>query len=301
MSRIVAWTQWPDLTVPEGIELRSEITHPLATSDHSEITFYVPRYFGGRQALEYVHQMPALKYLQVPNAGYEDALEFMREGLILANATGVHDDSTAELAVGLAIASRRGFVDFVHAQDMGIWAHERYPSFSDSKIGIIGYGSIGKTIAKNLSGFTVETMAFTRSGADGSIKIAELDNYLPVLDIVILILPMTAESKCLFNKERLALMKDGALIVNVARGGIIDTNALVAELTNKRLFAALDVTDPEPLPHDHPLWKAPNLLIAPHVGGDTEAFESRGRRLVETQLSRLARGEELINIVARGL
>lgn len=298
--KIIAWTQWSDIKVPEGIELRSETTHPLATSDLSDINFYVPKYFGGRQALEYVTQMPSLKYLQMPNAGYDDALEFMRDGLILANASGVHDDSTAELAVGLTIASRRGFVDFIRAQDKGQWVHKRYTSFSDSKIGLIGYGSIGKTIAKNLSGFEVEVIPFTRSGSDGSIKISELNSYLPTLDIVILILPLTSESKHLFNKDRLALMKDGALIVNVARGGIIDTDALLAELNSGRLHAALDVTDPEPLPQDHLLWKAPNLLIAPHVGGDSTAFDPRCRRLVEAQLERLARGEEIINVVARG-
>jgi phosphoglycerate dehydrogenase-like enzyme len=298
--KIIAWSQWPDLKVPSGVELRSESTHPLATSDLSEINFYAPTYFGGRKALEYVNKMPNLKYLQMPNAGYEDALEFMRGGLILANASGVHDDSTAELAVGLAIASRRGFVDFIRAQDKSEWAHQRYTSFSDSKIGLIGYGSIGKTVAKNLSGFAVEVIPFTRSGSDGSIKISELDTHLPSLDIVILILPLNADSKKLFNKERLALMKDGALIVNVARGGIIDTEALLAELNSKRIYAALDVTDPEPLPQDHPLWKAPNLLIAPHVGGDSTAFEPRCRGLIEAQLDKLSRGEGISNVVARG-
>jgi len=297
---IIAWSQWSDINVPAGVELRSEATHPLATSDLTDITFYVPKYFSWRQGLEYVLQMPQLQYLQMPNAGYDDALEYMREGLILANAAGVHNDSTAELAVGLAIAARRGFVDFVRAQDKGEWVHQRYTSFSDSKIGLIGYGSVGKTIAKNLSGFAVEVIPFTRSGADGSKKISELNSYLPTLDIVILILPLTPESKHLFGKERLALMKDGALIVNVARGGIIDTDALLLELNNRRIHAALDVTDPEPLPQEHPLWSAPNLLITPHVGGDSTAFEPRCRRLVEAQLARLARGEEIINIVARG-
>lgn len=298
--KIIAWTQWSDLKAPAGVELRSEATHPLATSDLSDINFYVPKYFGGSQALAYVQQMPELKYLQMPNAGYDDALEYLRDGLILANAAGVHDDSTAELAVGLAIAARRGFVDFIRAQDKGEWAHQRYPSFSDSKIGLIGYGSIGKTIAKNLSGFAVEVLPFTRSGAAGSIKILELDSYLPTLDIIILILPLTPESKHLFGKERLSLMKDGALIVNVARGGIIDTDALLAELKSRRIYAALDVTDPEPLPQTHALWSAPNLLISPHVGGNSTAFDPRARRLVEAQLERLARGEEIANIVARG-
>jgi phosphoglycerate dehydrogenase-like enzyme len=300
MGKIIAWTQWADLKVPGVIELRSELTCPLETSDLSDINFYVPHYFGGAKALNYVNQMPQLKYLQMPNAGYDDALDYVREGLIIANAAGVHDDSTAELAVGLAIASRRGFVDFVRAQDKGEWAHQRYTSFSDSKIGLIGHGSIGKTITKNLSGFAVEVVPFTRSGTDGSVKILELDKYLPTFDIIILILPLTPESRHLFGKERLSLMKDGALIVNVARGAIIDSDALLTELQSQRIYAALDVTDPEPLPQGHALWGAPNLIIAPHVGGDSTAFEPRARRLVEGQLERLVRGEEIINIVARG-
>ena len=114
-----------------------------------------------------------------------------------------------------------------------------------------------------MSGFKVEVVAFSRSGSDGAIKISELDQYLPTLDIVILILPLNAESKHLFNAKRLGLMKDGALIVNVARGPIIDTEALLVELNSGRLHAALDVTDPEPLPAEHPLWQAKNLILLP--------------------------------------
>ena len=127
-----------------------------------------------------------------------------------------------------------------------------------------------------------------------------LDKHLPNLDIVILILPLTDESRHMFNKERLAKMKDGALIVNVARGPIIETEALIAELNSGRIFAALDVTDPEPLPAGHPLWKAKNLLLVPHVGGNSTAFEPRGRKLVESQLKLLAEGKPLNNIVAVG-
>ena len=162
---------------------------------------------------------------------------------------------------------------------------------------MIGFGSIGKQVAKNLSGFEVEVIGFSKSGRDGSKKIEELDTYLPTLDIVILILPLNAESKHLFNAERLSKMKDGALIVNVARGPIIDTDALVKELNSGRIFAALDVTDPEPLPEGHPLWSAKNVLIVPHVGGNTTAFEPRARKLVESQLKLLAGGQPLKNVV----
>jgi phosphoglycerate dehydrogenase-like enzyme len=294
------WTQWSDLSAPAGITLLSPENFPLDTSDLSQIDMYVPSYMGGAKALSYAAKMPNLSILQMLNAGYDDALAYLRPGLTLCNARGVHDASTAELAVGLAIASRRGFGEFIREQVAGTWNHRRFPSLSDSKVGIIGFGSIGKEVARKLAGFDVTITAFTQSGRDGTVKIDDLDNHLPHLDIVILILPLSDSSRHMFNAERLAAMKDGALIVNVARGPIIDTDALIKELSAKRIFAALDVTDPEPLPEGHPLWKAPNLIVVPHVGGNSAAFEPRGRALIESQLKLLAAGKPLEHVVAQG-
>ena len=300
MSSINVWTQWDDLTAPAGITLLSPENFPLDTSDLSQIDFYVPLYMGGAKALSYAAQMPNLKTLQMLNAGYDDALAYLRPGLTLCNARGVHYASTAELAVGLAIASRRGFPEFMREQIAGRWSHHRTSALSDSKIGIIGYGSIGKKIAKNLSGFEVSVTAFTQSGRDGSLTIDQLDAHLPELDIIILILPLSDSSRHLFNAKRLAAMKDGALLINVARGPVVETDALVKELNSGRIFAALDVTDPEPLPTGHPLWSAKNLLLLPHVGGNSDAFEPRGRALVQAQLQLLAAGAPLEHVVAQG-
>jgi phosphoglycerate dehydrogenase-like enzyme len=297
MSEQVVWTQWDDLNVPSKFKKLSPKTTPIQGGDFSEVTFYVPWYMGGRPALEMTQKMPNLKILQVPNAGYDDALEFVRPGITLCNGKSIHDDSTAELAVGLTIASLRGFADFVRNQDKSEWVHTRNKSINDRKIGIVGFGSIGSTIAKMLAGFAVEIVAFTQSGRDNTIAIADLDKHLPTLDVVILILPLTPESKHLFNAKRLALMKDRALLVNVARGPIVETDALVKELNSGRITAALDVTDPEPLPKDHPLWLAKGVLISPHVGGNTTAFEKRAKRLIESQLQLLASGERLNNII----
>ena len=300
MTDHVVWTQWDDLNVPSKFKRLSPANTPVESADLSEITFYVPTYMGGRPALELTKKMPNLKILQMPNAGYDDALEFVRDGMTLCNGRSIHDDSTAELAVGLTIASLRGFADFVRNQDKSSWVHVRNQSINDKRVGIIGFGSIGSTIAKMLSGFSVEIIPFTQSGRDNTIAISNLDQHLPTLDVVILILPLTAESKHLFNAQRLALIKDGALLVNVARGPIVDTNALVKELNSGRITAALDVTDPEPLPSDHPLWKAKGVLISPHVGGNTSAFEKRARRLIESQLQLLAEGKSLNNVIVAG-
>lgn len=300
MSEIKVWTQWSDLSVPPGITLLSPENFPLDSSDLSQIDFYVPTYMTGAKGLSYVVKMTNLKTLQMPNAGYDDALAHLRPGITLCNATGVHDASTAELAVGLAIASRRGFSELIKDQMNEVWNHRRFPALSDSKVGIVGFGSIGKEIARKLSAFDVEITAFTQSGRDGSLTIDQLDAHLPSLDIVILILPLSDSSRHMFDATRLSKMKDGALLVNVARGPVIVTDALVAELNSKRIFAALDVTDPEPLPTGHPLWKAPNLIVLPHVGGNSEAFEPRGRKLIESQLRLLAQGKALEHVVAQG-
>lgn len=294
------WTQWDDIRVPDGVERLTPTNTPLDTSDLSRITFYVPSYMQGRHALEYVKSMPNLKVLQMPNAGYEDALEYLRPGLTLCNGRGIHNDSTAELAVGMAIASLRGFPRFVISQSQAKWDPAQFRSINDRKIGIVGFGAIGKTIARNLSGFDVEVIGFSRSGRDGAVKIEHFDEYLPSLDVVILIMPLNEESRGFFDSRRLALLKDGALLINVARGAIVDTQALLVELRTGRITAALDVTDPEPLPPDHPLWKEAGVFITPHVGGNSSAFEPRARRLIESQLIRLASNQLLENIVIQG-
>ncbi len=297
MTSQVIWCQWDDLIVPAGLRLVSSSATPLDGDNLDEITFFVPPYMGGRRALLPVLRMPKLKVVQLPTAGYENALEFARPGLTICYASGVHDDSTAELAVGLTIASLRGFPEFIGNQISGKWVRSFHKSLSDSRVGIVGFGSVGQRIKENLSGFTVDVIAFTRSGSNNSKKMIELDAELPHLDVVILAMPLNEESRGFFNAKKLALMKDGALLVNVARGPIVDTDALVAELNSGRLLAALDVTDPEPLPLGHPLWKANGLLISPHVGGDSTAFEPRFRKLLEEQFRRLAAGERLLNIV----
>ena len=154
MSEVV-WTQWDDLKVPSAITQLSPANTPTKGGDFSKVTFFVPEYMGGLAMLELTKQMPNLKVLQMPNAGYEDALEFTRPGMTLCNGRGIHDASTAELAVGLTIASLRGFPDFVRNQAKGEWIHKKYQSLNDKKVAVIGYGSIGKTVVRNLSGFDV--------------------------------------------------------------------------------------------------------------------------------------------------
>jgi phosphoglycerate dehydrogenase-like enzyme len=151
-----------------------------------------------------------------------------------------------------------------------------------------------------LAGFEVEITSFSKSGSNGAITMDKFDALLPTFDVIILIVPLNSETRHLMNSNRLAAMKDGAALINVARGAVVDTDALLKELQAGRISAGLDVTDPEPLPAGHPLWSAPNTFITPHVGGDSRAFEPRGRALVEEQLARFAAGQPLVNVVVQG-
>lgn len=295
----VIWTQWDDLNLPAGVtHLPTDGIAPAA-SDLDSIEFYVPRYMGGPAAIAMIPEMKNLKVIQSPNAGVDDVLKIRPDGVTLCNAAGVHDASTAELAVALSIASRRGFAAFARDQVDQRWGHERMSSLTDSNIAIVGYGNIGKTIARMLGNFEVAITAFSKSGRDGALTLDNFDRLLPTFDVIILIVPLNDQTHHLMNAARLASMKDGAALINVARGPVVDTDALIAELNSGRITAGLDVTDPEPLPAGHPLWSAKNVIITPHVGGDSAAFIPRGRKLVEEQLARFASGQPLLHIVAQ--
>jgi phosphoglycerate dehydrogenase-like enzyme len=166
---------------------------------------------------------------------------------------------------------------------------------------IVGYGSIGEAVERLLISFGVRVERVARHSRPGVSGPADLSALLPRADIVILLVPVTPATVGLADARFLGAMHDHALLVNAARGAIVDTGALLAELTAGRLRAALDVTDPEPLPPGHPLWSAPGLLLTPHVAGISTQTIPRTRALVWDQLARYAAGEPLHNVVgARG-
>ncbi len=292
------WSEFSDLRIPSSLKTLPINGEFPDEGDLSKITFYVPPYMAGARALEPIAKMSSLQVIQSPNAGVDDVLAILPEGVTLCNAKGVHDASTAELAIGLAISARRGFATFMANQAKSEWIHDRHSSLTDSRVGVVGMGSIGSLIAKQLQVFNVEVIGFSRSGSNSTKTMADFDALLPTLDIVILILPLTSQSHHLMNRSRIDAMKKGATLVNVARGPVVDTDALVDALNRGHITAGLDVTDPEPLPPRHPLWSAPHVIITPHVGGDSSAFNPRVRSLIESQLERFATGQPLINIVA---
>jgi phosphoglycerate dehydrogenase-like enzyme len=250
-------------------------------------------------------EMTGLRVVQTLSAGVDHVTPYLSQlppGVRLCNARGVHEASTAELTLALILASLRGIPRFVHGQDAEEWHAGFYPALADRTVMIIGYGSIGAAIEDRLAPFECERVVrVARSARDtprGPIHaLSELPELLPAADVVILSTPLTEATKGLAGADFLARLKDGALLVNVARGPVVDTEALLAELKSGRIQAALDVTDPEPLPAGHPLWHAPGVLISPHVGGSTSAFLPRAKRLLRDQVRRFVAGEPLENVV----
>ena len=267
--------------------------------DLSNVGFYVPPYLGPSLTLELIKEMPNLEVVQLLTVGFDAALAHVPEHVTLCNAVGVHESGTAELAVALVLASLRGIDDYARAMPQGAWIHDRRASLVDRSVIIIGAGGVGRAIADRLTPFEVDVTLVARSQRPGVVSISELPHLLPDADIVILAVPLNTETEKLVDDDFLTRMREGALLVNVARGGVVDTDALVRHVKQGRIRAALDVTDPEPLPSDHELWITPGVLISPHVGGDTSAFVPRAKRLVDSQINLWRRGDPLAHIVRR--
>ncbi|MFJ2060884.1 2-hydroxyacid dehydrogenase [Streptomyces sp. NPDC087908] len=295
-----------DLPEPgaSGLNYRFWDGGPDFPADPARCAFYVVPYMKGSEiAVRPMAAMTSLRVVQTLSAGIDHVtpgLDALPAGVAVCNAKGVHEASTAELTLALILASLRGIPGFVRGQDAEQWRAGFYPALADKSVLIVGYGSIGAAIEDRLAPFECARVArvarSARTTARGEIHaLTELPALLPEADVVVLSTPLTPASRHLVDAGFLGRMKDGALLVNVARGPVVDTAALLKEVESGRITAALDVTDPEPLPAGHPLWHAPGVLISPHVGGSTSAFMPRAKRLVAAQLRRFAAGEQPVN------
>ncbi|MBI4901033.1 MAG: 2-hydroxyacid dehydrogenase [Actinobacteria bacterium] len=259
----------------------------------------IGHYWAAPERWRRLYEAPNLAYVMLPSAGFEHAVPRIPPGVTLCNGRGVHSTGTAELAVALVLASQRGLVDALAAQREGLWHNPPLRSLADRRVLVVGAGSVAQAVADRLRPFEVEITLVARTARDGIHPIGELATLLSRADIVVLTVPGGSETYHLLDAEMLARLPDAALVVNVARGSVIDQDALLAELSSGRLRAALDVTEPEPLPADHPLWSAPNTIITAHQGGNTDATYGRVEALVRRQIGHLLAGEEPENIVAR--
>lgn len=266
-------------------------------ADSSEIGFFVPPYMGPAEDLTVLATMPRLQVCQLLTAGFEHVRPFVPAGVTVCNAAGVHDASTAELALGLIIASQRGIDTFARNMADGVWGHRPYASLADRRVLIIGAGGLGSAIADRLGACEASVTMVARNPRDGVRGLGELPVLLPEAEIVVLAVPLTPQTLGMVNAQFLGQMADGSLLVNMARGPVVQTDDLTAAVATGRIRAVLDVTDPEPLPPDHLLWQLPGVLISPHVGGNTSAFDPRAVRLLIDQIRRWNQGEPLNNVV----
>ncbi|MEU7043146.1 2-hydroxyacid dehydrogenase [Streptomyces varsoviensis] len=309
-ARPLAWLPVPADEIdglPEELDYARWDGEAEFPTDPARCAFYAVPYLKKPEVcLRPLPRMTGVRVVQTLTAGVEHMLPAVPDlpaGARLCNARGLHDTSTAELALTLILASLRGVPDFVRAQDAGEWRQGFRPALADKRVLIVGYGAIGAAIEDRLAPFECERVTrvarSARTTARGPVHaFTDLPELLPDADVVILATPLTDETRHLAGAAFLARMKDGALLVNIARGRIVDTEALLAETGSGRLRAALDVTDPEPLPAGHPLWSSPGVLITPHVGGPSSAFAPRAKKILRDQLRRFADGDPVLNVVA---
>ncbi|GAA1770045.1 2-hydroxyacid dehydrogenase [Pseudarthrobacter sulfonivorans] len=291
--------------LPAGIEasvwdLRSE---PEGVSLDAIDAVILP-YIDASAVLGSLSRATNLKFVQTQSTGFDGVPEAAGRSAGVASASGVHAAATAELAIGLIIAKLRGIDQAVRDQQTGEWKPQRRSSLADRRVLLVGVGGIGHEIAKRLEPFEVEITRVGSTSREDSAGHVHASSELAALagthDVLVAVTPLNEHTHRLVDATVLAALPDGALVVNVGRGPVVDTAALTAEVLSGRLHCALDVVDPEPLPADHPLWSAPNALITPHIGGNASAFEPRIVKLLASQLKALAGGERPANLVQAG-
>lgn len=288
--------------LPDGVEL---VVWPMdGPAPRERFDIVVPPYMSMSRVLARLEGVE-VGLVQSQSIGYDGVAGILPEGLVFANAASVHETSTAELAVGLAIAAQRRIDAFARDTAEGRWASQFTHSLADRRVLLLGYGGVGKAVAARLAPFEVElTVVASRARVEERMPVHGVDELPGILgdaEIVIVTLPGGDGTRHLVDDAFLSALPEGALLINVGRGSIVDTDALVDHVRRGRIRAALDVTEPEPLPAAHPLWGLPGVLITPHVGGDTSAMAPRIAKLVRTQVERAARGEAPINVVLGGV
>ena len=289
--------------LPDGVEI--EVCADAATlpSDPADVEFWVPPFLATAQATELLPKLTGLRAVQLLSAGADVWVGRLPSGVVLCDARGVHDKPVAEWVLGAVIGVMRQFPNFVRAQSRQEWANSAFTPTAEltgARVLIVGAGSIGRAIEDHMApfGVTVTRVARTARPDDDVHAVGELPELLPYADVVVLLVPLTEQTRGLVDAGFLAAMADGALLVNAARGPVVDTAALLTELTTGRISAALDVTDPEPLPPGHPLWTLPNVFLTPHTGGAVGGRRARAVGRVGGPLRRFGAGPPRVTPVS---
>jgi phosphoglycerate dehydrogenase-like enzyme len=275
--------------VPAGVDVQDVDEAPAG-----DVEFVIPTW---RRQVD-VARMPSLRVVQVLSAGTDWIEGAIPDGVTLCNARGTRDLPVAEWVIAAITGATSGLLRSAREHDARSWERFRPAEVAGSTVVVLGLGSIGHAVRRRLEALRAQVVGVGREARPGVFPVSELPVLLPRADAVVILTPLTDETRGMVDAAFLAALPDGALVVNAARGAVVDTDALVAELERGRLRAVLDVTEPEPLPSEHPLWAAPGLLaLTPHVAGDSDAAEHRAVRFAAEQLGRYARGEPLRNVV----
>jgi phosphoglycerate dehydrogenase-like enzyme len=287
--------------LPASVDVVLIPSEPAGLPDLTRVDLIVPIGRVREPLFELLRVPNRLRVIQTLSAGVDWLVGRVPDGVIVCNARGVYDGPLAEWVVGTILAFQRGLVQARDAQATGTWSSFEPDELAGRRVVILGFGSIGTAVAERLRPFDVEIVGVARTPRDGTLGLEDLDVALPRADVLVDLLPLTSETIGFLDARRLGLLPDGALLVNGGRGRTVDTPALIRELELGRLRAALDVTDPEPLPPGHPLWALPNVLISPHIAGDSSGSTARAFALAGDQVRRFAAGQPLVNQVARYL
>jgi phosphoglycerate dehydrogenase-like enzyme len=279
---------------PPGVEVR-------AIGDGGDLDgvgFLLPDSGADRHVLEGLGDLPGLQVVQVLSAGTDWIEPHLPTGVTLCNARGTRDVPVAEWVLGALLGAQTGLLHTAHARRWEPWQPRE---LLGSRVVILGMGSIGAAVAARLAPFGAEVVGIASRARPGVLGIESLPEALPRADALVVLTPLTEATRGLVGAAELAALPDGAILANAARGAVVDAGALLAEAASGRLRVVLDVTDPEPLPDEHPLWSAPGTLaITPHVAGDTQPADERAARFAALNLVRWARGEPLEAVVRAG-
>lgn len=281
----------------EGVKAVRYMAGSPWPSEAADAEVLVPGFLARDDVAKLLASLPRLKYVQLLSAGAENFIGKLPDGVLLSTCRGAHGGSTAEWVVGGLLVVYRDFARFIAAHQRHEWDYHNTDTLQDKRILIVGAGDLGDELAKRLVPFDADYTLVGRTARDGVHGVDELPDLLGDHDAVVLMVPLTSQTTRMVDAAFLARMRDGAILVNAARGPVVDTDALVAELRTGRLRAVLDVTDPEPLPPDHPLWTVDGVFLTPHVGGSCTGVRKRGWRVARAEIARYAAGEALRNLV----
>jgi phosphoglycerate dehydrogenase-like enzyme len=282
--------------VPEAHEagLREALPADVELGRFDDAELMVPEY-DSAEALRVIASAPSLRVIQTLESGVDWLVGRVPERVIVCNARGVRDTPVAEWVLAVLLAHGKGLFE---AAERRVWEYWQPPELAGKTVLIVGYGSIGAALARRLRALEANVVAVARRARDGVHGVDRLSALLPAADAVVLLTPLTEETRGLAGRDFFAAMRPGALFVNVGRGGLADTGALVEATASGHIRAALDVTDPEPLPPGHPLWTTPGVLVTPHMAGDSPESFVRAYGLVAAQVARYRGGQALVNVVS---